>query len=131
MKNTTPNEYFRQKKMLLEQCLHFSEELISSIESWDSVPAIMSGKEAAIMQLKDLEESTNTGVKTSLSREMKQELDRMIKLILDLDQDTAGLIRKEQQNVKGSLKVNINGQKLMQYVQIPEIPSGRKLDYKK
>ncbi len=125
------NEYFRQKKSLLEQCLALSEELISSIESWESVPDVMARKEAAIMNLKDLEDSIDSGVKASLSQEMKQELDRMIHLILALDQDTANLIRREQLEIKGSLKANIQGQKLMQYAQTHEIPSGTKLDYKK
>lgn len=131
MNMDTSNEYFRQKKALLEQCLHHSEELISSMDNWDAVPGIIAGKEAAIMELKVLEESVDSGVKASLSREMKQELDRMIKLIVDLDQDTTNLIRNKQQEIKGSLKANIQGQKLIQYVHPPEIRSGRRLDYKK
>lgn len=131
MNSLTSNEYFLKKKALLEQCLHLSEELISSVENWDSVPDVMSRKEAAIMQLRDLEESIDSETKAALTREMNQELDRMIKLILDLDQDTANLIRKEQKEIKESLKANIQGQKLIQYAQTPEIPSGRRLDYKK
>lgn len=124
-------QYYQQKKILLKQCLQLSEELIGSMEDWDSVPDIMSRKEAAILQLKELEESTVPGVKASLSQEMKLELDQVIKLIQDLDHDTVKLIRKEQQNIKDSLKANINGQKLIQYAQLPDISKGRKLDYKK
>ncbi len=131
MSNITSNEYHQQKKALLKQCLTLSEELIGSIESWDSVPDIMSRKEDAIRQLKELEDSTGSDVKASLSQQMKQELDQAIRLIMDLDKDTAHLIRKEQQTIKRSLKANINGQKLMQYAQAPDLPSGRKLDYKK
>lgn len=131
MNTNVANDYFHQKKALLEQCLHLSEELCSSVADWDSVPDVMARKEAAIMQLKDLEEAAGSGVKASLSQEMTKELDRMIKLILDLDQEAASRIRKEQQDIKESLKSNIQGQKLIQYVQVPEISSGRKLDYKK
>ena len=55
----------------------------------------------------------------------------MICLILDLDKDATNLIRTEQQNVLNSLKTNTKEQKLMQYAQAPELPQGRKLDYKK
>lgn len=125
------DEYFLKKKALLKECLHFSEELIGSIESWESVPDIIAGKEAAVLQLSELEEAADAQTKALLSNEMKQELDQMIKLILDLDNDTANLIRKEQQNIIGSLKTNINEQKFIQYAPAPELARGRKLDYKK
>lgn len=127
----TSYEYLQQKKALLKQCLNLSEELISSIDEWESVPDIISSREAVILQLKELEDAAGTKVKASLTHEMKQELDQMIKLILDLDKDATNLIHKEQQNIMGSLKANTQGQKLIQYAQIPEVPSGRKLDYKK
>lgn len=131
MNSNISNQYYQQKKILLKQCLQLSEELIGSMEDWDSIPDIMLRKEAAILQLKELEESTVPSVKASLSQEMKLELDQAIKLIQDLDHDTVKLISKEQQNIKDSLKANINGQKLIQYAQLPDISKGRKLDYKK
>jgi len=127
----TSYEYLQQKKALLKQCLNLSEELISSIDEWESVPDIISRREAVILQLKELEEAAGTKVKASLTSEMKQELDQMINLILDLDKDATNLIRKDQQNIMGSLKANTQEQKLMQYAQSTELPSGRKLDYKK
>jgi len=127
----TSYEYLQQKKALLKQCLNLSEELISSIEEWESVPDLISRREAVILQLKELEEAAGTKLKASLTSEMKQELDQMIKLILDLDKDATNLIRKEQQNIMDSLKANTQEQKLMQYAQPTELPSGRKLDYKK
>ena len=131
MSINTSYEYLQQKKALLKECLHLSEELISGIDEWESVPDIISRREAVILQLKELEETAGAKVKASLTREMKQELDQMIKLILDLDKDAANLIRKEQQNIMGSLKANTQEQKLMQYAQPTEVPSGRKLNYKK
>lgn len=129
--NISTYEYYRQKKDLLAQCLRLSEEMISGIENWELVPDILSRKEAAVLQLKYLEDTVDPGTKASLSQEMKLELDSTIKLIQDLDQDTIQLIRKEQQYVKGSLKANIAGQKLMQYAQVPDLQNGRRLDYKK
>ncbi len=55
----------------------------------------------------------------------------MIKLILDLDKDATNLIRGEQKEIMDSLKANTKGQKLVQYMQTSDSPSGRKLDYKK
>jgi len=115
----------------LKQCLNLSEELISSIEEWDSVPDIISKREVLIGELKVLEDSTKPSIKASLAKEMKQELDQMIKLILDLDKDAAKLIREEQKAIMESLKANTKGQKLIQYAQIPDVHSGHRLDYKK
>jgi len=131
MSVNTSYEYYKQKKALLKECLTISEELMSSIEGWDSVPDLVSKREAMILELKKLEEATGTAIKTALTKELKQELDQMIQLILDLDKNATNLIRTEQQNVLDSLKANTKGQKLMQYAQAPELPQGRKLDYKK
>ena len=131
MSINTSFEYLQQKKALLKQCLNLSEELISSIDEWETVPDLISRREALILQLKELEEAAGTKVKASLTSEMKQDLDQMIKLILDLDKDATNLIRKEQQHIMDSLKANTQEQKLMQYAQPAELPSGRKLDYKK
>jgi hypothetical protein len=131
MSINTAYEYLQQKKALLKQCLTLSEELISSIKGWEAVPEIVSKREAVILQLKELEESTGASLKASLTKEMKQELDLMIKLILDLDKDATSLIRDEQKGIMDSLKANTKGQKLVQYVQTSDIASGRKLDYKK
>lgn len=131
MSINTAYEYLQQKKALLKQCLALSEELIGSIKDWEAVPEIVSKREAVIQQLKELEESTGARIKASLTKEMKQELDQIIKLILDLDKDATNLIRKEQKDIMDSLKNNTKGQILVQYVQTPEITTGRKLDYKK
>lgn len=131
MSINTAYEYLQQKKALLKQCLNLSEELIGSIEEWDSVPDIISQREVLIRELKVLEDSTKPSIKASLTKEMKQELDQMIKLILDLDKDAAKLIRQEQKTIMESLKTNTKGQKLIQYTQIPDVQSGHKLDYKK
>jgi hypothetical protein len=131
MSINTAYEYLQQKKALLKQCLNLSEELISNIEEWDSVPDIISKREIVIRELKVLEDSTKPSIKASLTKEMKEELNQMIRLILDLDKDAASRIREEQKGIMDSLKTNTKGQKLIQYAQIPDIHSGQRLDYKK
>ncbi len=131
MSTNTSFEYYRKKKALLKECLTLSEELISSIDDWDAIPVIIRKREALIDELKTLEETAGAPVKAALTRELKQELDQMIRLILDLDKDASDLIRTEQQNVLDSLKKNTKGQKLAQYAQAPDLARGSKLDYKK
>lgn len=131
MSITTSNEYYENKKALFRQCLNLSEELISSIEDWESVPDIVTRREEVISQLKELEETTDKITASSLSMDRKKELDQMLKLILDLDKDATKLIRKEQQNIMSSLKTNTQGQKLMQYASTPGLIHGRIMDYKK
>ncbi len=131
MSINTAYEYVQQKKALLKQCLTLSEELLSSIEEWDPVPDIVKQREAVIMQLKELEDDTPPKVKATLTKEMKQEMDQMIRLILDLDKEATSRIKKEQQALLDSMKANVKGQKLIQYAQVSDLGSGRKLDYKK
>ncbi|MPN49472.1 hypothetical protein SDC9_197093 [bioreactor metagenome] len=105
--------------------------MVSSIEDWEAIPDIVTKREALIQELKVLEEAVGAPVKAALTRELKQELDQTIRLILDLDKDATTLIRKEQQDVLNSLKTNTKGQKLMQYAQASDVTRGSKLDYKK
>ena len=127
----TSYEYYQKKKALLKQCLALSEDLISSIKEWEAVPAIVSDREALIQELKELEEAAGAPLKAALTKELKQELDQMIRLILNLDKDASNLIREEQQNVLNSLKTNTKGKKLVQYAQSADLTRGSKLDYKK
>ncbi len=125
------SSYYQKKKDLLAQCLTLSEDLISGLEEWDEIPSIMERKEALVLQLKALEDSTSDEIKSALSPAQKQELNQSIKLILDLDRNTVERVRKEQQEIKSSLKVTVNEQKVMQYAQPPGMSSGTRLDYKK
>ncbi len=70
MSINTAYEYIQKKKALLKQCLTLSEELISSIKGWEAVPEIVSKREAVILQLSELEESTGASIKASLTKEM-------------------------------------------------------------
>ena len=129
--NTNPAiEYYIQKKALLKQCLTLSEELISSLEDWESLSDILERREAMIEQLKEFEAAAGNRP-AFLTQEMKLELDQMIRLIQNLDQDSISLMRKEQQDIMASLKANTQGQKLIQYTPDPRENSGRILDYKK
>lgn len=127
----TAYEYVQQKKGLLKQCLNLSEEILSSLEEWEPVPGIVAKREEVIAQLKELEDAAGPKVKATLTKEMKQEMDQMIQLILDLDKEAVSRIRKEQQNLLDSMKANVKEQKLIHYSPIPDGESGRKLDYKK
>ena len=112
--------------MLLDQCLTLSEELISSIENWETLPDLLSRRETVILELKELEER-----ETFLSEEMRREIQQTVSLILDLDRDAAALIRKEQQNIMDSMKTNIKEQKFIQYIPSAKPERGSRLDYKK
>ncbi|MGI6751305.1 MAG: hypothetical protein ACOX4U_01615 [Anaerovoracaceae bacterium] len=124
-------EYYNRKKRLLEQCLHCSEELMSSLSRWEEMPDVMKKKEQVLLELKELEESTELSAKTSLSLEQKGELNDKIKLIVALDGDTSRRIKEEQEKIKESLKATVNGQKVIEYGSQPHIGRGRKIDYKK
>lgn len=130
MSINTSNEYFRQKKTLLDQCLTLSEELISSIEDWEALSDLLSRRETVIRELKELEDGAGPE-REALTEEMRREIQQTVGLILDLDRDAAALIRKEQQNIMDSMKTNIKEQKFIQYIPSAKPERGSRLDYKK
>jgi len=125
------NEYYNKKKALLQQCLDISGKLPGSVEDLDFVTNILSEREALLLELKELEETTEAGEKSLLSPESKQELDQIIGQIRDLDEELVKLLRREQEKILDSLKANAQGRKLTQYAQTPDPAQGRKFDYKK
>ena len=122
-------QYYQKKKALLQQCLRFGEEIASSLEEWESISAILTEREALIAQLNELEQNTKEEIKAALTHAMKEELDQTIKLILEFDQNTISLMRKEQENIITSLKTNIQEQKTIQYGASTQPSSGRLMNY--
>jgi len=122
-------QYYHLKKELLQRCLRFGEDIASSLEEWEGISDILSRRQALIVQLSELEQQTPENAKAALTAEQKQELDQAIKLILEFDQNTISLMRKEQLNIVTSLKTNIQEQKTIQYGTSTQPSSGRLMNY--
>ena len=124
-------QYYQRKKSLLQSCLRYSEEAASSMEAWENLSSILDEREAVVDQLSELEEQIDPSVKDAMPDDRKQELDQMIKLILEFDQNTVRLMRAEQDNIMSSLKTNVKSQKTIQYGPTTQVPSGTRMDFKK
>ncbi|MBR0597508.1 flagellar protein FliT [Sinanaerobacter chloroacetimidivorans] len=139
MSNLTVNEFYSRKMALLKQCLTLSEELMSSLDNWESLDDILYRRNKIIEEIQLMESASDGELLLGLSDEQNKEIDRLIKLILDLDRDTGKLIRKEQDTILESIKSNVQQQKMMQYGSqsmsqygSPSMPqNGSRMNYKK
>lgn len=131
MTKNKSDEFYENKITILTQLLHLSEEFISSLDQWESLDGILEQRETLLAQLKTNEDSYGKAVADSCTQEQKEEVDRLINLIISLDHDSANKIREEQKKNIQSIKANVQEQKFIQYGATPAAQSGRLMDYKK
>ena len=130
---TTPayQEFYNRKIELLKQCLQLSEELLSNIAQWEMLGEILGKRQMILDEIKKNEDFYGNEVADSCTRDQKQEINRLIKLITDLDKNASDKIRAEQENSLNSIKTNVQEQKLLNYGTFYSSSSGKLLDKKK
>ncbi|MDD3305789.1 MAG: flagellar protein FliT [Acetobacterium sp.] len=127
-----PSELCQEKILILKEYVTKGEEILSSIEDWESLAAILDEREQLILRLKSQEDHF-TEIKRNqvCTLKEKREIDNLIKLIQDMDQSCIHLIQAEQQKTLQDLKKNQQNQKIADY-EISLTPSyGTFLDAKK
>ena len=128
---TDSKEYFTNKISLLKQCLEITEELISKISDWESLEDVLSRRQVVIDSLQKLEKGAKENKPLSPSEE--DQVNQLLKLIIDLDKDAKKLLQEERDKTIQLLKSNVQGQKVMDYVKHdnPEYQQqGRRFDIK-
>lgn len=126
------HELCQEKISILKEYVSKGEEILSSIEDWESISLILEERDQLILRLQNMEEHF-TGLKGNqvCSSEEKQQIDNLVKLIQDMDQSCIHLIQAEQQKTLQDLKKNQQNQKVADY-EISLTPShGAFLDAKK
>lgn len=129
MSTMTSKEYFSQKMALLKECLTITEEFMSRMEEWEELEQILNRREEVIRQIQQLEEAVDQAVIQSCTEEEKAEMNRMLSLILGLDQDAVKTLRQDQKDTMGVIKANVQGQKIAGYASEAG-QRGRFLDFK-
>lgn len=130
--NAYSHEFCQEKILILKEYVTKGEEILSSIEDWESLAGILEERDQLIEKLQDLETHIKlNNAEISCTLEQKKEIDNLIKLILDMDQSCIQQIREEKQKTLKELKANQQNQKIAGY-QINLTPNyGTFLDAKK
>lgn len=125
-------EFCEGKIQILKEYVLKGEELLSSLQAWESLAGILAQRDTLIKRLQDLETLCETkNSQQPSTQEQKDKINGLIKLILDMDQDSIKLIQEEQKKTLENLKNNQKQQKIINY-EINMIPSqGIHLDSKK
>lgn len=130
--NNNSHELCQEKILVLKEYVIKGEEILSSIEDWESLAGILEERDQLIRRLKSMEECfTELKGNQVCTIEEKRQIDNLIKLIQDMDQNCIHLIKAEQQKTLQDLKKNQQNQKVADY-EINMTPSyGTFLDAKK
>jgi len=130
--NDNSHELCQEKILVLKEYVTKGEEILSSIQDWESLAAILEERDQLILRLKSMEEHfAELKGNQVCTIEEKGQIDSLIKLILDMDQNCIHLIQAEQQKTLQDLKKNQQNQKVADY-EISLTPSyGTFLDAKK
>lgn len=127
-----PSELCQNKIQILKDYVEKGEEILSSIEDWESLAKILEERDELIVKLQKLElQICEIGIGNCCSSIEKNQIDNLVKLILDLDKNCIQLIQDEQKKTIQLLKNNQKNQKVAAY-EINMTPSyGTFLDAKK
>lgn len=130
--NDNSHELCQEKILVLKEYVTKGEAILSSIQDWESLAAILEERDQLLMRLKTMEEQfTELKGNQVCTIEEKRQVDSLIKLIQDMDQNCIHLIRAEQQKTLQDLKKNQQNQKVADY-EISLTPNyGNFLDAKK
>ena len=123
------NKYFIHKIALLKRFLNISEEFLSNLEDWESYEDHLAKRDAVIDELQELDKTFGNEVIRSCSYSQRQEIDRMINLVLAVDKDIAVSIDKSRQQTLESMKTTIMEKKITGYVN-PVTAHGNFFDHK-
>lgn len=130
--NDYSEEFCQEKIRILQEYVSKGEAVLSNIQDWESLPGILEERDQLIKKLQDLEvhfDQKNGPI--TYAREQKDQIDGLVKLILDMDQNCIKLIQEEQKKTVRELKNNQQNQKIAGY-EINMTPSyGTFLDAKK
>jgi len=126
------NEYYPEKIRILKEYVSKSEELLSSLEAWESLNLILSDRDQLIHKLQILETDFEKEILgRSCSQDQKDQIDQLTRLILDIDQDGIKMIQEEKDKIIGELKINQKSQKALDYGSPSITHNGQFLDSKK
>lgn len=124
------HEFCQEKIRILQEYVSKGEEILSSVENWESLAGILEERDQLIEKLQQLEKQLNIDG-SFCTLDQKNKINNLIKLILDLDQNCIQMIRDEQKKTIQELKNNQKSQKVAGY-EINLTPShGVFLDAKK
>lgn len=130
--NDNSRTFCQQKISILKEYVTRGEEILSSIEDWESLAGILEKRDQLIIQLQNLEENSKASDENMIcSADEKNQVDDLLKLILDMDKNCIKLIQDEKDKTMNDLKSNQQNQKIVDY-QINLTPNyGTFLDAKK
>ncbi len=132
MEKQNSYELSEQKIHLLKEYVSTGEEILSNIDSWEVLEGILAQRDYLIRKIENLEKTIEESIFLHPSSKWQEdEIKRLVKLILDIDQSAVENIQKEQKKTLEELKANQQKKKFIDYeVPAPE-SQGRRMDIKK
>ncbi|WKY45558.1 hypothetical protein Q5O14_05560 [Eubacteriaceae bacterium ES2] len=125
-------ELCEEKIRLLKEYVSTGEEILSSMDSWEMLEGILAQRDYLIRKIQNLESNVEEAKFVHpCTKEQEVEIDRLVKLILDIDQSAMTLIKEEQQKTIDDLKVNRQKQQALHYETTGRETQGKRLDIRK
>ncbi|WKY48581.1 hypothetical protein Q5O24_04495 [Eubacteriaceae bacterium ES3] len=125
-------ELCEEKIRLLKEYVSTGEEILSSTTSWEALEGILAQRDYLIKKLEQVENNVEESMFVHPStKAQEKEIDRLVKLILDIDQNAMELIKEEQQKTIDDLKANKQKQRALKYETVGRDTQGKLIDVRK
>ncbi|MDR0570741.1 MAG: hypothetical protein LBG71_05945 [Clostridiales Family XIII bacterium] len=111
----TPESYVERKHDILNRCLRLTEEILSSLEKWESLDRLFEERMGVIEELRNLEAAAGERITKVCAKGEAERLDEALRLILSLDKRIGKAIQSAQSDLLDSMRSNTQEQRFMAY----------------
>ena len=125
-------ELCEEKIHLLKEYVSTGEEILNSMTSWENLEGILAKRDYLIRKMEQIENNVEESkFLHPCTKEQEKEIDRLVKLILDIDKNAMDLIKDEQQKTIDELKANQQKQRALKYDVVGRETQGQRMDIRK
>jgi len=124
-------QFVMHKTSLLNECITINEKLLSTVDDLDLLNDLIDQRGMLVHDLDTLNVSVSSHIKSLCTQEQKDQMDRLVTLIIDQDQELISALNDKRTALLSAIKENVQTKNVIKYAESDIRASGSYMDIKK
>ena len=124
-------QFVMRKTGLLNECIAINEKLLSTVDDLDLLNDLIDQRGMLVHDLDTLNVSVSSHIKSLCTQEQKDQMDRLVTLIIDQDQELITALNDKRTALLNAIKENVQTKNVVKYAEVDISASGSYMDIKK
>ena len=124
-------QFVMRKTSLLSECITINEKLLSTVDDLDLLNDLIDQRGMLVHDLDTLNVSVSSHIKSLCTQEQKDQMDRLVTLIIDQDQELITALNDKRTALLNAIKENVQTKNVIKYAEADVSASGSYMDIKK